>query len=730
MGPALPSDLVDPEGKSRWDLSGVRLSDASAGALGCEVSPSDDDAERWLQPAQFSSRPSSGASDVLRLGCGADRLWIRREIVGVGWVHLPSGPREVELERALVLRQAADAAGYEADRIVHRWVDPARGVVAEVWGPASQDGRRRISVQGAAVAADAFAVASLTKLYVDEVISPVFSDVGYGWDRGRNVPVSSLTAPSYATIGNLIAASTWDFSSVPMNTTLVGSTTANNVTSITGTGTQFQTEFKVGDKLALSSAPTVYARVTAISSQTAVTVSAPLGNGSAQSILRKRGEIASTSTPIDSSETCNATNCGYNIPGAWMDREDKYFDDPLSLNKTNAVNERQDRGADVTIWLRAGTVSEGVSGGFGTGESKFCYAPPKTPAPLWVFGHQDAGGYYFQPGDSWSSGVFGCEQNIFNQVCTAGCGFLCALYSGAGSGHSGTQSGAILGSGVVTTPSGHTFNALLARTVADFCVYLTSSCGSCLSPVRTVVYLWQSPWVGTVVRLNSVQNAPDLTSFTVVDETNIKFGLFPPRTIQVTGTTDTSLSLSWDPGLDTHRITDYKVYWDIDSGAASPYASSLVSAGTAATISGLTPGTTYYVTVTARSGFTDPSSGVARTYESLLYPRQVTGDPSFAYPIEVQATTTGGACVPTAQVTGLRVNRSGGSCQICWDPSSDPCAIGYRVLGADSPASAGNFTTVADTGLETCWTGSPTRSYFLVVARGTGGTGPWGHYGQ
>ena len=117
------------------------------------------------------------------------------------------------------------------------------------------------------------------------------------------------------------------------------------------------------------------------------------------------------------------------------------------------------------------------------------------------------------------------------------------------------------------------------------------------------------------------------------------------------------------------------------------------------------------------------------TYESLLYPRQVTGDPSFVYPIEVQATTPG-ACTPTTQVTGLRVSKSGGSCQICWDPVTDPCLVGYRVLGASSPTSAAGFTTVADTGLETCWTGSPSQSYFLVVARGTGGTGPWGHYGQ
>ena len=723
-----PSDMVEPEGRTRWDLSAVRLSDEVGGALDCELAASDGDVERWVHPERFANSPL-GTRVSLRLSCGTDaagdRLLIELELVGVGWLHLPSGPREVVLERALVLRQAAAAAAYEPDRIIHRWVEPAQGVVAEVWGAPDPGGRERVSILGAAVSASALAPSSLAKLYLDEVISPVLSDINYGWDRGRNVPVSSLTTPSYATIGDLINASTWDFASVPETTALAGTTTANNATSITGTGTQFQTELKVGDKIALSSAPATFARVTAITSQTAITVSAGLGNGSVQSIVRKRGEIASTSVPINAAETCNATLCGYNVPGAWLDREDKYFDDPASLNRTNAVSQREDRGSDVTIWLRAGSQNEGVSGSFGTGESKFCYTPPKTPVPLWVFPHQDAGGYYFQPGDSWTSAVFNCEQNIYNQVCTGGCGFLCALYSGPGSGHTGTQGSAVLSSGVLTLPSGHTFNTILVRTVADFCVYLTSSCGSCLSPVRTVVYLWQAPYQGTVVRLTSVQNAPDFTSFTAVDETNIKFGLLPPRTIQVTRTTDTSVSLSWDPGLDTHRITDYKVYWDTDSGAATPYASSMVTGGTSAAIGGLTPGTTYYFTVTARSTFTDPSSGVVTTYESLLYPRQTTGDPSFVYPVEVQATT---AC---AEVTGLRVNKAaGGNIQICWNPSSAACAIGYRVFGAGSPTSAAGFSTLADTGLETtCWTGNPGQGYFLAITLGVPVNGYWGHYG-
>ena len=117
-------------------------------------------------------------------------------------------------------------------------------------------------------------------------------------------------------------------------------------------------------------------------------------------------------------------------------------------------------------------------------------------------------------------------------------------------------------------------------------------------------------------------------------------------------------------------------------------------------------------------------------YESLLYPTQVSGDPAFVYPIEVQTTTTGGTCIPAAEVTGLTVGQVTGGIQICWNPVSDPCLLGYEVLGAASPTAAANFSVLADTGPVTCWTGDPASGYFLVAARGTGGTGPWGAYGR
>ena len=54
---------------------------------------------------------------------------MRTTRVAKGWLELPSGPREVILQRALVLRRGAGESGYSPDRLMHRWIDPHAGVV-------------------------------------------------------------------------------------------------------------------------------------------------------------------------------------------------------------------------------------------------------------------------------------------------------------------------------------------------------------------------------------------------------------------------------------------------------------------------------------------------------------------------------------------------------------------------------------------------------------------------
>jgi hypothetical protein len=722
-GSPLPADMLAPEGRTLWDLTGFAggepitisiqagtdpqaagtpsarlLVKEVAGAVrepGMGVMPGRTEAfedlsatgaaRRWLLPSQAGAGMLPGHRETLELHAGPGgapgdgacgrTLRIDTEIAGIGWVHLPSGPREVVLQRALMASDSGGPGDGRLWRLAHRWIDPRAGVVAVIAGPASPDGRARLAVDEARVTDEVLLGAADLKIYVNQLDLPVRTSISYGWDRGAGASVSTLTPEGYTTIGALVAASSWNFSGVTSGA----------------------------------------------------------------------GEIASTGTPINSSETCNFNKCGYNTAGAELGREDKTGTDPNSpfLMKNNSATRTEQRAGDVTIWLTAGSQNEGVAGAFGSGETGFCYVSDgtrtRTPVPLYRFSNQDAGGWFMQVGDpAWTGGPGAtCQQTLFNEVCDGG-GFLSELWARSCPGHTGTQGGQVVKAGVVALPSGHTFNALLIKVIADFCVYSGSTCGFKVDEARTVNYIWQVPWLGTLVRLQSGQNVPDDTSWGLLDETDIKFGLFPPRSITVTGTTDTTISLSWDPGLDTHRISGYKIYWDTDSGGATPYAFNSVThpgqvsiAGTTATISGLTSGLTYHLTVTSRSVHTDPSSGVVTTYESLLYPTQVSGDPSFIYPVEVMATPAPPSCAPTTEVGDVTVtDAGGGDIQICWEAATDPCKQGYRVIGSDDATSDAGYASVTDTGNVTCWTGNPDDTFFLVLTRSAAGTGPWGHYGR
>lgn len=676
----LPADLASPEGKTRWHLEDLALADPATVAVAATdrgfaragVEFAGADAETWLLPERDPSQMRMGARRVVHFDKTekgiVEHVTGVVDTVGIGWVHLPAGPDEVVLERAVV----------NGARL-YRWVSPRKGILVE-------------SGDGGTYVVDSVSSAADLKIYADQLYRGLYTDIKYGYDaRGSAVnplPVSSLVPnPGINNICDLVNLNTWDFSAI----------------------------------------------------------------SSGQ-------ETATTNTPINAAETCNTTRCngysgyppGGNLQPALLERLDRNLTG--TVRKDHQVVQRENRATDVTFWLRAGTQNENVSGGFGSGETRFCFtdegATNRNEVPLWQMPHSDAGGFYTQAGDTWTSVPLGssCEQSFASGFSGATCGsggtnvYSSSCTSG-GQTFSGAQFSKVVKGGVVVLPSGHTLNAVVLRNTTEFCQFLLSNCSFLVNSVRTVVYYWQSPFVGSVALVRGPQQSnfaagevgeTPCTNFTSVEFTDISYGLLPPVSITAGTVTGTTVNLSWNPGNDTHRINaGYKIYWDTDSGSASNYAFNSVAnpaqvsfSGTSATISGLTPGTTYYFTVTSLSDFTDPASGVVTRYESIRYPTTVSGDPSFSYPIEVQATTSGGSCIPSTAVSNLTVGKGTfPNIQVCWTALADPCVAGYDVYASSVPG----FGITGSVGLTTCWDGDPPPATLILLqvrARGTGGNGP------
>ncbi|UCF67848.1 MAG: fibronectin type III domain-containing protein [Acidobacteriota bacterium] len=730
-----PADLDQPDSKTRWFLEHVpsariltllvqpraeavevtrrlRLGEQESVETRRFFDPNGGDAAlSWWLPDRIGQLRRPGERTLLRLieerDGRRDELRIEIEGVALGWAHLPIGPREVVVERATVLRRRGGSAGFEAEAQITRFIGGREGLLAEIVAPYDE------TPASASVVDELIDGAADLKIYVDDVqpfsiedascITPTGAvgfpcQLNYGFDRGEGTTISQITPDGFSTVGQLInkEPANWDFSV---------NVEANSV-----------------------------------------------------------AEQTSTTFTLSAENTCNFGLCGYVNPATRvLSRQDKDFYDASTTDEIiNTVFEREDRGApdnDVVQWIRAGAQKEGDDRGFGNGESSFCYDPtfdaePRSPVAQWVFSHQDADGFFFQAGDSWETS-FDCEQNIYNRTCGERKNFLEPpdLWSkpcdcpGTGC-HEGKQSGQVVRGGVVTLPSGHTVNTLVVRIVADFCVYSCAECddtpifGCRQDEVRKVVYLWVAPGFNTVARIQSDKLVANIDTWgdatEPLEETDFKFGLYPPLTIESTATTDDSVSLTWDPGQDTRRIDDFVVYWDADSGAVSDYALNSVTHaadvtfdGTSATIANLAAGTEYFFTVTSRSTHVDMKTGVPTQHESLLYPSQVFGDPDHVYPIEILATTSGQGCAPSTEVTGLVLSKqSSGGIELCWQPVDDPCLSGYDIVASDDASSAAGWTTIGGTGLETCWTGDPAETFFLVIARGAGGQGPWNHFGR
>jgi hypothetical protein len=685
-GSALPADLTAPEGKTRWRLESlapgetarVAVARGEQGFSRNGLVYSGADAERWLLPDRDPSQMKMGARVLLRFDEKRDGVidHVAADVatVGIGWAHLPSGPEEVVLQRVRL-----------GELLIHRWVSPREGVLVEVV-------RRGQAIEQVHLVESVLSGAATLKVYADQLYRGLYTDIKYGFDRrGSSVnpyPVPSLVPDAGVNnICDLVNLNTWNFSS-----------------STSGE------------------------------------------------------ETATTNTPINAAETCNTGRCngwsGYPPGGpletSILERLDRNLTG--TVRKDHQVVQRENRATDVTFWLRAGTQNENVSGSFGSGETRFCFTDeagkPRNEVPLWQMPHNDAGGWYTQAGDTWTSvplGTATCEESFASGFSgsTCGSGGTTVYSKGCTSGgqtFSGAQFSKVVKGGVVILPSGHTLNAIVLRNTTEFCQHLIAGCSFLVNTVRTVVYYWQSPFVGSVALLRGPQQInyaagetgeTPCTNFTTVDFTDISYGLLPPVSITAGATTGTTVSLSWNPGNDTHRIVGYKIYWDTDSGSSTAYAFNSVAnagqvafAGTTATISGLTPGTTYYFTVTSLSDFTDPSSSITTRYESIKYPTTVSGDPAFSYPVEVAATTTGGTCIPGSPVAGVTVDKGAPpNIHVCWTALADPCVTGYDVMASSVPG----FGVAGSVGLTTCWDGDPPAANLILLqvrARGTGGNGP------
>ena len=129
-------------------------------------------------------------------------------------------------------------------------------------------------------------------------------------------------------------------------TALTGTTNASSATTITGSNTLFTTQLELSDLISVSSAPATYRRITAITSDTSLTVDGALGNGTAQQMINlKRNRAVNFDGGPSAGSTCSAPRMqGFRITGTAATTDGVYirscfraqFEDILVQNVTAA----------------------------------------------------------------------------------------------------------------------------------------------------------------------------------------------------------------------------------------------------------------------------------------------------------------------------------------------------------------------------------------------------------
>lgn len=133
---------------------------------------------------------------------------------------------------------------------------------------------------------------------------------------------------------------------------ITGTTTTSSSTTVTGTSTKFLSQVGLGDRISMSPAPLVYATVTAIASDTSLTVNTILGNGSTQTMNIKsaitRWDRADGTTALFMSDDGKLVVGDITVPTSAMEIIDSSTGAPATLRLTQSASASANSGPGIT----------------------------------------------------------------------------------------------------------------------------------------------------------------------------------------------------------------------------------------------------------------------------------------------------------------------------------------------------------------------------------------------
>ncbi len=161
------------------------------------------------------------------------------------------------------------------------------------FGSATASGTFTVNAKGLITAASSTAIQ-----ITESQVTGLTSDLALKAPAASPAFTGTVTASGYTGLGT--AVSTYGLTTLSItpqaNFTATGTTTVNASTTVSGSGTAFLTELSVGDRVAMSSSAATFAYVTAIASNTSMTIAPALGDGTSQTIAVRKAPLRVDST--------------------------------------------------------------------------------------------------------------------------------------------------------------------------------------------------------------------------------------------------------------------------------------------------------------------------------------------------------------------------------------------------------------------------------------------------